>query len=162
LSKSFLEGEFVDQFIQLYPRIKTITIELSAGSSMLFAAVEGLPEKIPLGLASGGMSKLAAILLGMTVHSGGLVLIDEIENGFYHQRLPSIWDALLKFSRQYDCQVFASTHSAECLNAVARLAETSPEEFCLMRTVLESDGTKVRAFSGERFSDAILANIEVR
>lgn len=162
LSKSFLEGDFVDQFIQMYPRIKTITIELSAGSPMLFAAVEGLSEKIPLGLASGGMSKLAAILLGMAEHSGGVLLIDEIENGFYYRRLPMVWDAIVRASKQYDCQVFASTHSAECLNAIARLAESVPEDFSMMRTVLESDGAKVREFEGEQFSDAVLANVEVR
>lgn len=162
LSKSFLEGEFIDRFIQLFPMIKTLSIELNAGSPMLFAAVEGLIEKIPLGLVSSGMNKLAAILLSMAEHAGGVVLMDEIENGFYHERLPAIWDAILHFSRQYDCQVFASTHSAECLNAAARLAETSPDDFCMMRTVVGLGGTKVRVFDGKRFSDAILANIEVR
>jgi hypothetical protein len=36
-----------------------------------------------LGLASSGMNKLAAILLGMTEQSGGVILVDEIENGTF-------------------------------------------------------------------------------
>jgi AAA15 family ATPase/GTPase len=105
---------------------------------------------------------LSAILLSMTDQSGGIILIDEIENGFYYKRFPMMWEMILKFARQYDCQVFASTHSAECLNSAARIAEWAGDEFSLMRTVLEGGATSVRTFSGGRFSDAVLANIEVR
>jgi hypothetical protein len=162
LSREFNEGPFIERFGEHYPKIKNLSIELSSGAPMLFATVEGLPEKFPLGLASGGMVKLATLLLSMSDQAGGIILIDEIENGFYHERLPMVWNSLLDFARQYDCQIFASTHSAECLNAVARLAEKNADEFSMLRTVSEDDGTKVLRFEGERFADAILGNIEVR
>jgi ABC-type lipoprotein export system ATPase subunit len=162
LSRTFHEEEFIERFNALYPNIKDLSLEMSGGSTMLFARVDGLPQRIPLSLASGGMSKLAAILLAMPQQAGGIVLVDEIENGFYHKRMPQIWETLLDFARLYKCQLFVSSHSVECLAAAASLAAKNPGDFAVMRTVLESDGTKVRQFSGETFVDAIQEQIEVR
>ncbi len=162
LSRTFQADDFIDKFNLLFPTIKDISVELTAQAAMLFARVEGLPQKIPLSLASGGMSKLAGILLAMTEQAGGVVIVDEIENGFYYKRLPMIWQALLDFSRTCDCQVFASTHSQEALRALAPIVERNPDDFCFMRTVLQSDGSMVRRFDGERMANAILDNVEVR
>jgi len=162
LSKNFQETEFADRFSRLYPHIGSISIEMAFGMSSLFARAENLPQKIPLTIASGGMNKLAAILLAFSEMSGGLILVDEIENGFYYERLPEIWAAILDFARLYNCQVFASTHSAECLNSAAELASKSPEDFCMLRTVLQNEGTKIRHFDGERFASAVRSNVEVR
>jgi hypothetical protein len=162
LSKEFNEQSFIERFCEHFTMIRNLSLEVSAGAPMLYATVEGLPEKLPLSLASGGMTKLAAILLSMSEQAGGIILVDEIENGFYHERLPMIWRSILDFSRQYDCQIFASTHSAECLRAAATVADKNADEFCMLRTVIESEGTKVRRFDGQRFADAVLANIEVR
>lgn len=115
-----------------------------------------------MSLASGGMNKLVAILLAITDQSGGIVIVDEIENGFYHKHMPIIWQALLDFARLYDCQIFVSTHSAECLNAVARIAEESPDDFCMLRAVHTGDGTIVRRFDGQQFAHAVLDSVEVR
>ncbi len=162
LSQSFHEMEFIDKISRIFPNLRHLSIEMSAGAPMVFASVEGLPRKIPLGLASGGMNKLVAILLTIITQAGGVVLIDEVENGFYYKHLPLVWETLLDFSRTYDCQLFISTHSAECLNAVAKLAEEIPDDFCMLRAVHSGDGTAVRRFEGRRFADAILGNIEIR
>jgi AAA domain/AAA domain, putative AbiEii toxin, Type IV TA system len=110
LSRSFEERKFIEKFQSLYPAVLDISIELDAGSPVLFAKVASLPQKIPLGVASGGMNKLAAILLAIPIQSGGVVLIDEIENGFYYDRMQMIWEALLDFVNEFKCQIFASTH----------------------------------------------------
>jgi hypothetical protein len=162
LSQSFLDHDFTDRFNQIYPRVRNLSVEINLGVPVLFASVDGLPRKIPLGLASGGMNKLVAILLGMAAQASAIVLIDEVENGFYHRHMDLIWKALFDFARQYDCQLFVSTHSAECLEAVARLAQQNPAEFSMMRAVNTGDGTLIRQFDGERFSHAILDDVEVR
>jgi hypothetical protein len=83
-------------------------------------------------------------------------------NGFYHKHMSIVWQSLLDFARKYSCQLFLSTHSAECLSALAKIAEESPEEFCMLRAVHSGDGTTIRQFDGERFAHAILDNVEVR
>ncbi|MCH8197546.1 MAG: AAA family ATPase [Proteobacteria bacterium] len=162
LSRKFRHEEFIKSFNHLYENITNLSVEVTAGSPMLFAVVNGLPEKIPLTLASGGMSKLAGILLAIPEQAGGVILIDEIENGFYYRRLPMVWKAILDSARAYNCQIFASSHSAECLNAVAAFAEESPDEFSVIRTVLKEGEVQVRQFGGDKFADAIAENIEIR
>jgi hypothetical protein len=163
LSKSFAEARFIEGFRELYPSIENLSLELSAGVPALFATVKGISQKIPLSLASGGMNKLASILLAITEQAGGIVFVDEIENGFYYERLPMVWESLLRFCLDFHCQAFLSTHSAECLVAAARLAEKYPSDFSMFRTVRqESGGTKLLHFDGQRFANAILSNIEIR
>ena len=162
LSRTYRNDDFVRDFNKLYKNIKNLSVEVTAGSPMLFAEVDGLPEKIPLSLASGGMSKLAAILLAMPDQTGGVILVDEIENGFYYKRLPMMWEAVLDFARSNDCQIFASTHSAECLEAAAALAEKNADEFSVIRAVLRDGETKLRQFGGDKFIDAMNENIEIR
>jgi hypothetical protein len=162
LSQSFDERDFIDSFQQIFPTISHLSLEMSVGVPMIYAKVDGLPRKLPLSLASGGMNKLVSILLSITAQSGGIVLIDEVENGFYYKHMATIWHSLLAFARRYDCQLFVSTHSAECLDALAHVAEESPDEFCMLRAVHSGDGTTVRHFEGKRFADAVLGNVEVR
>jgi AAA15 family ATPase/GTPase len=149
-------------FKKHFPRTNDLSIEVSAGLSMLFIALKDLPEKIPISLASGGMNKLAALLLAPAVQPGGIVLIDEIESGFYHRRLQGIWEALYQMADRYGSQIFASTHSAECLEAAAAVAEKHPKEFLVIRPVLENGETKLRQFTGDRFINAISEQIDVR
>ncbi len=162
LSRTFEENKFISRFNSLYPTISDLSVEVDTGGPMLFAKVGELPEKIPLSIASGGMSKLAAILLAMPKQAGGIILIDEIENGLYYRRLPMVWEAIIEFARQYDCQVFASTHSAECLEAAATYAEKKPEELGIIRTYLKEGETKVLYYGGDKFADAIAEDIEIR
>lgn len=162
LSKEFQEDVFIDKYKELYERIQHLSLEFSAGTPMLFASVESLPEKIPLSLASGGMSKLANLLLSITEQAGGVILVDEVENGFYYKRIPFVWNALLDFARFYNCQLFVSTHSEECLRAAAALAEKYPMEFSVIRTTVSQGESKVTSFGGERFAMAINEEMEVR
>jgi hypothetical protein len=162
LSKNFNEEEFYDLFKKHFTRTTDLSIEVSAGLSMLFIALKDMPEKIPISLASGGMNKLAALLLAPAVQPGGIVLIDEIEAGFYYKRLPLIWESLYEIAEHYNSQIFASTHSAECLEAAAAIAEKHPKDFMVIRPVMEDGESKIRQFDGSRFVNAIEEQIDIR
>lgn len=162
LSQAFKEREFVDLFSRLYPNVEDLSLEIGAGAPMIFATVKNVTRKLPLGLASGGMTKLASMLLAMMQHPGGILFADEIENGFYFDRIPMVWGAIREYAKKYNCQVFASTHSSECLFAAAALAEKYPSEFSMIRTVLDAGKTKLHRFGGDRFSNAVMSRIEVR
>jgi predicted ATPase len=162
LSQKFAEQSFIEQFSKIYPRINSISIQIAGGAPVLFAAVEGLPRRIPLTLVSGGMNKLVALLLAITKQAGGIVIIDELENGFYFSHLPEIWRSLLDFARTYSCQLFISTHSYECLSCAAELAKEFPEEFTVIRAVQKDGESQLHSFGGRRFADAIDESVEIR
>ena len=48
---------------------------------------------------------------------GAILLIDEIENGFHYSTMPDVWKIIARVAADNKCQVFATTHSQECLEA---------------------------------------------
>ncbi len=162
LSRNFQSAEFIEKFRELFGKVEGISLELNAGTPMLFAEVEGLPQSIPLTLASGGMSRTAGILLAIAEQEDGIVIIDEIENGIYYKRMSVIWNAIVETAKHYNCQLFISTHSRECLEVIAPMVQADPEKYAFCRVVAGKDGSIVRQFSGSQFAQAIVDNVEVR
>ncbi len=129
----------------------------------VYATVPFLSNKMPLSLISAGINKFFTILAGIMSRRGGVVLIDEIENGLYFERLPAFWATILRLANQYDTQIFASTHSMECLRALRPLLEEHHEnDVTLLRTERENGSSSVTLVKGEFFEAALEQNFEVR
>src|SRR5579885_579528 len=97
LSQKFESSFFNDAFKKLYPQLDDMSIELNVGAGMLYCKLPGIPQKLSLGAVSGGMNRLSSYLLGIANQENGIVIIDELENGLYHGKLPSIWRTLFDF-----------------------------------------------------------------
>jgi predicted ATPase len=162
LSRMFKERGAVNLFREHFPAVTDLSIESFGSQAMLYAQVNDLPEKIPLSMISSGMTKLAAILFAIPNQPHGVILIDEIENGFYYKRLPVLWRSLLSFAREYDCQIFASTHSAECLNALLEAAATQIDDVSLIRVEKSENASTLRQFSGKLFKAGMEMQGEIR
>lgn len=162
LSIRHAEKPIVDFMKQEFPFVEDLSVESSARTPTIFASVRGLEEKIPVNLLSTGVTKIMSVVLGMSNQQGGMVLIDELENGLYWDRLPSIWRALVRFSKQYNVQVFASTHSQECLEAAASAADENEDEFSLLRVEKANGHSIVRQFSGTSLRASMDVEAEVR
>lgn len=156
------QDSIVKSLRQEFPYIKEITSESRAVGSVVYVSLEHLSEKIPINLLSSGINKLLTLLLGIANQPGGVVYIDEIENGFYYDRMPSIWRLILQFSRDFDVQIFASTHSKECLEAASECAKANSEDFCLLRTSRINGKSVIRQFTGKGFHSAIEMGGEIR
>lgn len=162
LDQSFAVGRFEEIFRQHYPHIRELSLNVNLGVPLLSARVGSIPEKVPLVGASGGVSKLASYMLAIADNEGGHILIDEIENGFYYRRLPGVLRTLYEYAKQYDCQLFLSTHSEECLRACAEIAEEVPDDFCLLQTEIGEAGSTITRFGGDDFASAVTHGVEVR
>lgn len=77
----------------------------------------GLDRMVPIGNLGDGILKALYILSVISIHKNGYVIIDEIENGLHHQSLNKLWNAIVAFSRDNKAQIFASTHSMDCVRA---------------------------------------------
>jgi ABC-type transporter Mla maintaining outer membrane lipid asymmetry ATPase subunit MlaF len=162
LSRTFRHNKFIDLLTAKFQNLEDLSVESVGGIATMFATVTGLSEKIPLSLASGGMNKLVAILLAFSSQPGGIVIIDEIESGFYYKKIPLVWDSILALAKAFDVQVFASTHSGECLRAAAELAENNIDEFSLFRTSNQNGVTSVRQIGSQKLIAAMEEDIELR
>ena len=116
-------GDMVLKALQVIePRLQGIEENSASGSPMIWGDV-GLPELVPLPVMGGGMVRVASLVLAMAMAEGGVFLVDEIENGVHHSVLSDVWRVVDKASRQFGTQVFATTHSYECLRAAASAIE---------------------------------------
>ena len=146
----------------LEPRLTRLAVLVTAGQPMIHGYV-GLREPMPLPVMGQGLVRLSAILLALPSVSGGTLLIDEIENGLHHSVLPELFKAIGEAARAYDVQVFATTHSWECIGAAhAAFSTQPPYDFRLHRLERIKGQIKDFAFDAESLEIALKAELEVR
>jgi hypothetical protein len=162
LSKSRRQEEFVNLFADEYKWIEDINIEVVAGAPALFGTLHMRSDKIPLPNISSGINRMVAILVAIASRTQSIVLVDEIENGVYYKHQSAIWSGVLKMLRQNDGQMFTTTHSKECLEALVDAAGDSLEDIALWRIERGPDGPEVLQFSGETLRAGIEHGSEIR
>jgi len=162
LSKRNRIRPIIEAIEHLYPEVQDLSLELDLGSPMLFAAVRNLDEKIPIGMVSAGISRFVTYLLSIASQSHGVVLIDEVESGFYFQKLPDIWAHLCDLSEKYQTQLFVTTHSHECLASILPSIEGREDQFALLRAVQREGFCEIIRFDGFDFEAALKEDAEIR
>lgn len=145
-----------------FPFIEGLSIDYHAGLPMVFASLKDSSRKQPVPLVSDGVNRLLGICLGIATYAGGVVLIDQIEDGFHHTLLPSIWSSIYTLANDLNVQVFVSTHSAECLAAMKPVVAEHDSDFTLLRASRISDGCELRMFDGKYLETALEQDFEVR
>jgi len=119
--------------------------------------------RVPLGSTGEGMRRLLALALALTQAKGGVLLVDEIDTGLHYSVLGRMWLLIAEAARKLDIQVFATTHSLDCVKGLAWLCENHPElrgEVALHK-IDESLDHSV-AFDAEQIAIADEQGIEVR
>jgi predicted ATPase len=162
LTRRNTASDVVDVLSRVYPEVRDVSVENSDGNWEVFVDLENLDERIPLALHSSGASRLVAMMLAITVCQDGFVLIDEIENGFYYKTLGEVWRVLTTLANEFKCQVFASTHSDECLKALGPLVEGDPVSYSLLTVEKKGIESRVTVTSGDVMGSAIGSGFELR
>jgi len=70
-----------------------------------------------------GLGKFIYFIILLLSQKSSIILIDEIENGIHYTNLDKLWEIILTISKQQNVQVFATTHSKECIESYARVAK---------------------------------------
>jgi AAA15 family ATPase/GTPase len=64
-----------------------------------------------------GLKRYVAIISALLVCQESCLFLDEIENGIHYTHLDRLWQIILTLAEKLNCQVFATTHSKECLES---------------------------------------------
>jgi AAA15 family ATPase/GTPase len=95
-----------------------------------------------------------------------IILIDEIENGLYYEGMEDFWKGLFEVLEDQDVQLFATTHSRECMEAAHRAAAgraAYPLRFLRLDRRVEDPGKIVATtFGQEEMQTAMDSKIEMR
>lgn len=143
-------------------RLSLVALDRYSQNRTVVARVSGSASPVALRSLGDGLNRLFGLILAMVNARGGLFLIDEIENGLHYSIQPDVWRAIFRIAEQLDVQVFATTHSSDCVKAFEIAARESPEDGVLIRLSQKGDQTLVGEFDEEELGIAVEGNIEVR
>ena len=132
-------GNYVPQIEKavrlLEPRLQRLEVITDRRGTPEIHADIGIERPFPISVMGEGTKSLLALVLSFMKAKDGLLLVDEIENGIHYSKLPEVWNTIERLSREFNVQVFASTHSYECVkaaHAAFKHAELD-DDFSLMR-----------------------------
>ena len=146
------------------PRLTRVAVIVAGGVPMIHGDI-GLDRLIPLPVMGEGMSRLASLVVAIGNAPDGVVLVDEIENGLHHSVLNKVWRAVGEAAREFNTQVFATTHSFECIAAAHEaFSEGERYDFRLHRLDRMKETKDIRAvtYDQETLEAAIEGALEVR
>lgn len=167
LRKLQIQGEedvLLETLQLIEPRLSRLAIVLEAGEPILEGDI-GIPGRrlVPLPLMGEGMVRLASLVLHISNAPNGVMLIDEIENGLHCSVLPKVWRAVGEVARRFNTQVFATTHSLECIVAAHKaFSESGIYDFRLHRLERVDETIRVVTYDQETLEAAIEMGLEVR
>ena len=155
------EDTIVAALGEVYRQISDLRLVSPITGSVLLANIEGI-GRLPISSVSGGINKYLNILTTLACKRHNVVLVDEVENGFYFADLEKAWRGMLSACRESDSQLFLTTHSRECLNALTPVLEEHVQEFSLIRTENISGSILPVQFSGKEMLASLKQGFEIR
>ncbi|MBN8472866.1 AAA family ATPase [Corallococcus exiguus] len=121
---------------------------------------EGL---IPLQMMGEGMKRYFEFAVSLAMADDAPLFIDEIENGLHHSVLEPLWDWIASTARERNAQVFATTHSEECVQSATRVFQRQhSDELRVIRLDKQEHETKAVVYDSDLVEAAERMGVEIR
>jgi len=154
--------ELIEGLQLIEPRLKSLS-SISHGNHSLIYGDLGTGKKMPLSFMGEGTAKLLSIMLAIATSQSGIVLIDELENGVHYSVHSKLWPLLLTFSKQYDCQLFLTTHSYELIKSLQGAIDKPNDDYlCYVRLDSSQDQISPKMYHLDMLFSAIARDWEIR
>jgi AAA15 family ATPase/GTPase len=102
----------------------------------------------PITLFGDGVQRILDIALSLLNVQNGVLLIDELEVGIHTSALQTVFTWLVEACREYNIQLFATTHSLEALDAVLATVQDDSDEIVSYRLPNPITGGQLKRFGG--------------
>ena len=133
-----------------------------------FVRLKNIETRIPLHQMGDGIFRLLQIILEIPKSKNSILLIDEFENGLHYSVQPKVWELIFELAHRFNIQVFATTHSWDCIESFSQVAKDRTDMegvlFRMGHSVRKSDKGKLIAtvFDEDDLYNLTKMNIEVR
>ena len=87
--------------------------------------LKGSDKRFPLKSMGDGINHILSIILALVNCENGYLLIDEIDNGLHYSAQENLWKVIFELSKKLNIQVFATTHSNDCINSFSEVLKES-------------------------------------
>ncbi|MBF9223759.1 AAA family ATPase [Hymenobacter ruricola] len=160
------ENQLLEVLRSLDKRIQRI--ELSPSGQIYLDLGQDFRTLLPLNLMGEGIQRLLSIISAIASNAGGIVLIDELDNGLHYSALRVLWKGILHAALEYNVQIIATTHSAEALRHLTWVLDEEENagyrDDVAAYTLIRAEDDTVRSYRHdyEQLEYAIEHGIEVR
>lgn len=163
-----LESEVISALRLIDDRVSGVAFveDISKGSAsdnrIPLVKIQGIDEPLPLKSMGDGMTRLFHIIVALVNAKNGILLIDEFENGLHWSVQPKVWDMVFQLSDKLNVQVFATTHSRDCIKGFDEVWNHYPTLGAFFRLDAKGEFIKATEYTSETLTDAIDMDVEVR
>ncbi len=120
-----LEGEIVEDMKILVPSLNSIHFLASGRFSRgILLDLNNGGGRLPISTFGDGLRRLLALRLSFVGIEGGFLLVDEIDTGLHWTIMEDMWRFVVEVARRNNLQVFATTHSYDCLRGIDSLIQS--------------------------------------
>lgn len=84
-------------------------------------------RRVPIGTQGDAVLRLLALSLSLIDSTDGVLMVDELDSGLHWTVMQRMWDFVIRAAVRSSVQVFATTHSLDCLRGLASLYTDNPD-----------------------------------
>lgn len=94
----------------------------------------------------------------------GVLFLDEIDTAIHYTKVAKIWAIIARMANEENCQIFATTHSRECIDSAALGIDTAgrKDDFQYLRLERGPTGHYGVSYDMDEIQNAEISNIEIR
>lgn len=148
VEKKIIEAlQIVDERIEKFSFIKNNSRKYAP-----YVHLKGEKNNMPISEMGDGMTHILNMIIALLGCENGILLLDEAESGLHYTTQYKLWELIFELSEKYHVQVFATTHSNDCINAFAEAGKNKGDSL-LMR--LEKVNNNVSAVYYRNVDDVL-------
>ena len=117
-------------------------------------------DRVPIGSMGDGAWRMLGLALSIANAEGGVLLVDEIDTGLHYSVMEDMWRMVGERAAAQSMQVFATTHSQDCYESLAVIADSGADGVTIQR--IERDRGEAVSFIDRAIVAAAERSIEVR
>jgi hypothetical protein len=160
------ETDVLDSLRLIAPKAERVSVTIGqerATGQIPIVRLRNSNDPIPLRSLGEGMNRLFGLSLALVNAKDGLLLVDEIDSGLHYSIQPDLWRLVFQVARRLNVQVFATTHSWDCIEGFQKAASEDKEAEGLLISLREKEGEiKAVLFDERELEIATRELIEVR
>ena len=126
----------------------------------------GLNKRIPINMMGDGARKILSILTSIYECKNGIVLIDELSNGFHYSVMKGVWRSIVSVAKKNNVQIFATTHDLDSIKGLrdAAMSGENYDDFivCFKLQRTSDNELKSYTYSLDSVDYSLTQEIEIR
>jgi hypothetical protein len=155
------KGQLIQALQIIDSRLSNLEV-LDLGPPSFVAAEVGPGQLVPASYMGQGFERLLSVFPALLRSPGGTVMIDEIDDGLHYSVLVDVWTAIIKTAIKHNVQIFATTHSYECIEAAVKASEDHEGSLAFFRLERRPHDIEAVAAPDSRLRSAVTVGFEIR